>query len=87
MNVKKLSKEMNSHLLRLKGPSHVIFGKKGEGRTFGYLYNYVEYYYFLIKFLLENGNFKFMVVYTVISVLGLTVSEIAYSFHLLDLVV
>ena len=46
----------------------------------------MEYYWISFTFLLSNSTFKYFLVYILLSVLGLRISPIFYSFHLLDVI-
>lgn len=72
-------------ILKLKGPNAHEFNL-GESRDFGHFALSLEYYWISFTFLLSNTTFKYFLIYISLSVLGLTVSPIFYSFHLLDVI-
>jgi hypothetical protein len=73
-------------ILMFKGPFADEFMITGK-RDFGHFVVKLEYLWISFTFLLQNGTFKYYVIYIMISALGFLVSPIFYSFHLLDVIV
>ena len=72
-------------ILRTKGPEAAEFNAENR-RDFGHMIVKMEYYWISFTFLLSNSTFKYFLVYILLSVLGLRISPIFYSFHLLDVI-
>jgi len=61
----------------------------GDGkavRNLGHLALKLEYYWLSVSFILRSGEFRFLLIYTCLSLQGLFTSPIFYSFHLLDMI-
>jgi hypothetical protein len=56
-------------------------------RDFGHVILRLEYLWSSFSFVLSNGTIMFLIIYAVLSVLGLFVSPIFYSMQLLDVIV
>lgn len=76
-------------VLRQKGPfadEFWITDGEESRRNFGSVFVWLDYIWIQITFIITDGMFKFFLVYIVISFLGILLSPIFYSFHLLDAV-
>lgn len=76
-------------VLRQKGPfadEFWITDGEESWRNFGSVFVWLDYVWIQITFIITDGMFKFFLVYILISFLGILLSPIFYSFHLLDAV-
>ena len=76
------------NLVKVKGKYDGIFiDKYTLKRNYGHNFIHFEIIWTDIKFLFGDASFMYMMFYILISLIGLTVSEIAYCFHLFDIIV
>jgi Ca2+/Na+ antiporter len=72
-------------ILKWEGPTAVEFNIEKK-RNFGHLVVLLEYYWISFSYICLNGTFRYFLTYIAISFLGLFLSPIFYSLHLLDVV-
>ena len=72
-------------VLRRKGPYDPVFNQNGK-RDYGHVFVRLACYWRNLTFLMSEGKFVFMAFYLIVSVLGVAISEITYSLHLLDVI-
>jgi len=72
-------------ILRRKGPYDPVFNQNGE-RDYGHVFVRLACYWRNLTFLMSEGKFVFMAFYLIVSILGVAISEITYSLHLLDVI-
>jgi len=84
-DLEELSLQTVLSLLWRKGPYDPFFQKDGK-KCFRHPFVHLMFYYKNIIFTLSDHRFIYMLFYLTTSILGFTVSEITYSFHLLDIV-
>ena len=89
MKAKDLPLQAARILLLTEGPYVAEFYEDREmtKRNFGYTAVDFEYKWICLSFLMQNGEFIFILIYLAFSLQGLFQSPIFYSFHLLDVVV
>lgn len=73
-------------LLLTEGPYHKAFMTGGK-KNFGYKAVEFEFKWISLSFLMQNGDFIFIIIYLVNSLQGLFQSPVFYSVHLLDVIV
>ena len=78
-------KEQSVEMLQRFGPEAKVFNK-GNRRSFGNVFTWIEYYWLCTKFILSYHQFTYLVFYISISIMGFF-TNIAYCFHLFDLIV
>ena len=79
-------------VLLTQGPEAVEFTVDDENggsgkKDFGHLILKLEYMWICTSFVLQDGQFFFLLTYLTLSVLGLLVSPVFYSMMLLDIIV
>ncbi len=86
LSITELPIEATHLILLCKGPEAEEFNIDPEHLNFGNWFTKVEYDLHNLYFFLQDGTFRYFVLYFGISFLGFYSNELFYCFHLLDVI-